>query len=334
MPLTALSKDRKSIRDLSETTGRYYADIKSKVYYLHRNKSYWNDANKYAPHHISFVKDEYLPDENDWISNKLIISGGVDMIPTFVSLGGQFEFLKKNAPKPSFHRSPQTKIRFYQFTEKGRNVLSAYQRQIISRLMREEMENKFVKRKIGRFTSTIIPNESFGGLNPKQYKEREAIDKKLPNNWPDDLFILVGVPHGWGAISKIFERYKKHIVVIEESKGGKSYEKNKKPHLELSAIYVEPKESTLQMSQLLSKRTFVPKDMNKESWLDKYASLKHQKDREAMYSRIHFDSLVTDPSIIPISKFVLRGISVNGWKLDGVDDAIGKSYLWKFRYME
>ncbi|NRA68733.1 MAG: hypothetical protein HRU19_29890 [Pseudobacteriovorax sp.] len=334
VPSIAYRNDFKIV-DFHNSTGRYsFHSISKNSLVLKRNKNHWNNKTT-GPDEIVFIRD--FSDENgNWASEKQIVEGKIDLIPTALSFGRDVQRkFEKELKDPHFYESDATRVSTLIFTPKGMQIPKK-ERQIIANILHQKYQ-KFIdtlKNFDGGIVQVLLKG-SYGSFGGPEFAKRRKILDSIPVIWPKGIKVRIALQDQYTINyykEKIYNDMDEYIEYVKRDPSNyldADLQDRDMPHLSFQSFNVDFREVFEGTSFLLKTHKFNKRDQEADQWLDTYIRELDSSVREKMLLDLHFDSVVINPSIIPLYTRVNIGVSANGWKMGGMNRMTGNTVLWK-----
>ncbi|NRA69143.1 MAG: hypothetical protein HRU19_32030 [Pseudobacteriovorax sp.] len=323
VPKVAFSKDSKTIIDYRNTTGPYYIEKKSdKTWTLKQNKGHWK-IKSYSPAEVNVVSDIYEEDGKESISKRLFKVGAIDHIP-MSSIGSPNRNLNDGIADSQIHIASHSSMMFMFFSELGMK-LDLKTRLRISNLLRKEIKRKLKMLKVDREPALQLTMPfAFGSLNKSQLAEIKKQDSLDIDSKSIPKIRISTLSHAVSYYQEMFSRLGDRVEVVSIS--DKDYEpfsyKSKDddgitPHLVMSAKGLEEFENLESIDNLLRNKIFsIRDDLEIDNWIEAYYQTDESHKRQEMLRSLHFKSLTSEVSVVPMFSIPKYGFSRNGWRMN------------------
>jgi ABC-type transport system substrate-binding protein len=328
------------IEDLANYAGRYHVrENSADRIVLAVNKNHWGYRSQ-QPAEVIFIRlkrnsTPFIEQAIELLKKRKIDYIGVSprMTPE------QFENLKETFGKDaSYYTSDELNARFLLFTNKGMKLPKEL-RQTLSKLIQKHVNNKREMLKTyKRPTIEFLAAGSYGSFRSQDFSLVEEIRSKLPSSLPQGTKIKIGIQ------TKFWQDFlSEHLVPLSESLEFVPVSKNvddliredsdpDAPDLIPLSSDITTVEAFQTIGFFVDRKIFNIRNENEGiRWIKSYTEEKIPQKRVDMYRQLHFDSVVTNPSIIPLYTSPFRAFSINGWKIDDFPNTAPGGDIWTIR---
>ena len=332
--------------DRSNTTGRYTVAEKTQDYVsLERNVHYRNHLIN-AADEIRIFKDFRIDKTGSWFSYDAIESGEIDFISPEDSFDpSAAERFKKNIKQSTIFVSDEIRSTVFVFTNKGMKIPKEDRATIVKIIDDAHAKSRNKKRaaKLKKspeyifkrpLDQLLIPG-SFGSFQSKEYVAMHKFRAKINTKWPTKIKkFVIGLPdEGWVKMHK--NRHGLHKTnPIEYKAIGHNIDVNgrkediKDVDLIVHAVSVPYRETYSAIAEILQSEYMHIRGEAAKNWLRTFNDEKDRSERTKMLRKLHFESVVTNPSVIPYFSRANRGIATNGWNIDHISPHTARTKLW------
>lgn len=342
IPKIALD-NKMNIVNYEDTTGAYYVYNSTKEEVdLRANKNHW-DIYSYSPKVLKLKRAKDAFEVTSLLLNKQI-----DHITIASNLPiKSIETIKRQISNASIFQSDELKSVYFSMTNRGLS-LPRDVRRTLAKVLNEEINDYRIKtkKKILRPTIQFLISGSYGAFGKTEIEKRKKHWLSIKDSLPENVRIEIAVPgEHWVKHfyeKKIFKKLAKNLIFIDANKlesrehypnyVGLDKNDSSTPHLAFSACDNSAYANSTHLSWLLNSYHFNLRDKAAEQWLDTYNRAKDSKIRTSMIKDLHFDSVVMNPSIIPLYTAPYLSVAINGWKLDKFERTSSKNPLHQIYY--
>ena len=332
--------------DRSHTSGRYMIAGKINDYVSLKKNNYYRSHVDNSADEIRVYRDYRIDKTGSWFSYDAIESNKIDFISPEDSFDPSTEQrFEKNTKKASIFVSDEIRSTVFVFTSKGMKIPKEDRASIVKILddahsktwkkARDDLISKDPEYVFKRRLDQLLIPGSFGSFQSKEYVAMKNFRTKLSNSWPTkiDKFVI-GLPdEGWVKMLRNRHGLDK-LYPIEYRAIGHNIQGNRiKDDIEdvdliVEAISVPYRETYSAIAEVLQNGYMHIRDEAAKNWLTTFSKESDRSERTRMLRKLHFESVVTNPSVIPYFSRAHRGISTNGWNIDHISPHTARTSLW------
>lgn len=329
IPKRAINPKTLLIKDYRNTSGLYYFSgyNKSNHIILKANPNHWLYA-KNIPHKVEIVPDVYnFRKDGELISDKLV-KGKLDVIsrmnraqlPKLHSLHKKFA---KKKIEHDFQFTDPIRLRYLCYTPRGFALKPEIRLAILQDTRRLLLQNPdLLSKNFYEQADYIFPLNSHGGLDPKTnkyYKKilSQPIDPKIPKMTIDIMVTSKILPIFKQFLQNGHFKYNILAKPTYQKYIGKDPNDTTIPHLTYFNQDIMFEEDIGLLSYSINHtHIFSLKGKMAQKWLVEFRNELDSKKRMSMLRTLHFDSLVNNPSIVPLYMTRDAAFAINGWQLN------------------
>ncbi|SMF37978.1 hypothetical protein SAMN06296036_111118 [Pseudobacteriovorax antillogorgiicola] len=336
VPRISVDPKNLNIQDYSKTTGPYRHAGKSSSGHilLKANSGHWNRDKSAST--IVIMADDYISidGKNTPKSYLEFVKGNLDFLPLSNIWYDNSFFAKAIESQPSeVFTTNEMSVAGMVFTKKGFNQMSPKVRRKVSLDIQNQIQRKLKERRkkskkrklfgYARIVNQFVAKGAFGSLSNRQidFLEQEVANgtsvsrnrKTIVGVNPSIIsFLKKAIKHnGTYDLREVDKDKRYHLIDVDPGKDALEH-----PDLIELGVTAGYAESPSTFAHFFDIGLFKAAD-NKSSFdiLDNYLSLS-KRERMELFRQIHFDSLFTNPSIIPLWSYPSVAIYRDDWALD------------------
>lgn len=324
----SVNKDSLKIEDYRNTSGPYYysgANEKGHII-LKANPFHWNYS-KSIPQEIEIITDLFGQKDNGKSVTTKMLDGELDAISiSNTVLATDFDALKKEFDsrkiKYSFFETAPFILTFFKFTATGLELNNELRFSIVKDIQSALRRNaEGLKKQARSITPFIFQPNTHGGLSKDQEKKYlDLLSQPISLKTPKKKITIAVIERNKELFEKILKNtYFDYTLVSYPSQ--KDFPENKKSTKELPYLMLGNQDVIFEEDVNLLSFAFSASDIfclkgqSSDNWLNKFRQEDNAQKRMDMVKNLHFDSLATSPSVIPLYTTSLRAIATGPWKL-------------------
>ncbi|NRA69271.1 MAG: hypothetical protein HRU19_32675 [Pseudobacteriovorax sp.] len=314
IPKKAYDSKTLKITDFANTTGHFYINSSTK-----NGDRYILKRNFHLPYKKGTAKTIEVLSYNSSLEYEkqktLVRNGQIDLLPYNNELTRKdIQNLSNEVKGTSLVVSDELTSLAIKFTNRGLALPQKQKFQVAAALRTRiaQFRKKLSKEKgtYGRAINQLIPVGIFGHLPPP--KEKEVVDfwTKQNSAWPDDLILEVSMGASTvESFRKLLAPLNDHLLYKIDEAGlahpsfaGREPNDFRTPHLAIVAFGSSAYETlSSATAKVINAEYFYVRGEEAKSWVQEYAATDDASQRLEKYRKLHFESLTSKVSVIPMA---------------------------------